>query len=70
MADQGASTVIAEDVRPGESLQLIDRSRIPNRAFEVDVFDTFDQPVTMVEKTVADDQPDAAAAAVQVSVPE
>jgi len=65
MPDQGGSTVVAEGVRPGESLQLIDRTRIPNRAIEVDLSDTLDQPVTMMEKTLAEDPSDSTAAAAQ-----
>jgi len=70
MPDQGASTVMAEDVHAGESFQLIDRSRLPNRSIQIDVPDELAIPVTMVEKTLADDQVSVPAILNQPVVPE
>lgn len=52
MYDDGATTVIADDVHPGESLQFIDRSRTPIRAIEVNVPQDMEQPVVFVEKSL------------------
>ncbi|KON46515.1 hypothetical protein [Mariprofundus ferrooxydans] len=53
MYDEGATTVIAEDVHAGESLRLIDRRQTPAGVIQVDVPDELDQPVTLIERNLA-----------------
>ncbi|WP_036196624.1 alpha/beta fold hydrolase [Mariprofundus ferrooxydans] len=57
MYDEGATTVIAEDVHAGESLRLIDRRQTPAGVIQVDVPDELEQPVTLIERNLAGPSP-------------
>jgi len=56
MYDRGATTVIAENVHAGESLRLMDRSRMSVRVIQINVPAGLEMPVTMVEKILPADR--------------